>query len=115
MIRRPPRSTLFPYTTLFRSHDHALTTPFGIVERRRLHDLGPLVHLARAVDAPRRGWRRDERRRSARPRNRHADQHYLSQGGLRSGRRDLPKPPGVLPPGPELRLDVAPAQGATLV
>src|SRR5690348_17428768 len=26
MIRRPPRSTLFPYTTLFRScnHDHAL-------------------------------------------------------------------------------------------
>src|SRR2546423_3761576 len=24
MIRRPPRSTLFPYTTLFRSGDHAL-------------------------------------------------------------------------------------------
>src|SRR2546421_9559450 len=24
MIRRPPRSTLFPYTTLFRSADHAL-------------------------------------------------------------------------------------------
>src|SRR3712207_7472686 len=24
MIRRPPRSTLFPYTTLFRSHEHAL-------------------------------------------------------------------------------------------
>src|SRR2546430_10476551 len=23
MIRRPPRSTLFPYTTLFRSHDCA--------------------------------------------------------------------------------------------
>src|SRR5258707_10628181 len=23
MIRRPPRSTLFPYTTLFRSHDSA--------------------------------------------------------------------------------------------
>src|SRR2546425_7438542 len=23
MIRRPPRSTLFPYTTLFRSHDFA--------------------------------------------------------------------------------------------
>src|SRR2546429_1933754 len=22
MIRRPPRSTLFPYTTLFRSHNH---------------------------------------------------------------------------------------------
>src|SRR5689334_23757756 len=25
MIRRPPRSTLFPYTTLFRSHTHAFT------------------------------------------------------------------------------------------
>src|SRR3712207_7267921 len=24
MIRRPPRSTLFPYTTLFRSHDRFL-------------------------------------------------------------------------------------------
>src|SRR4051794_41710342 len=24
MIRRPPRSTLFPYTTLFRSHDHGV-------------------------------------------------------------------------------------------
>src|SRR2546427_3874470 len=26
MIRRPPRSTLFPYTTLFRSHDAFLRT-----------------------------------------------------------------------------------------
>src|SRR3989449_7195051 len=26
MIRRPPRSTLFPYTTLFRSHSAAATT-----------------------------------------------------------------------------------------
>src|SRR5260221_8425583 len=25
MIRRPPRSTLFPYTTLFRSQDNKLT------------------------------------------------------------------------------------------
>src|SRR3712207_7309213 len=25
MIRRPPRSTLFPYTTLFRSSDHRQT------------------------------------------------------------------------------------------
>src|SRR2546427_1594571 len=24
MIRRPPRSTLFPYTTLFRSHSHGM-------------------------------------------------------------------------------------------
>src|SRR3712207_9246488 len=33
MIRRPPRSTLFPYTTLFRSHSVAghSTTDGGIV------------------------------------------------------------------------------------
>src|SRR5439155_2883302 len=28
MIRRPPRSTLFPYTTLFRSAARAYTAPF---------------------------------------------------------------------------------------
>src|SRR3712207_7131876 len=37
MIRRPPRSTLFPYTTLFRSRENAAparrTVPFG----RRCH------------------------------------------------------------------------------
>src|SRR5258708_29523284 len=27
MIRRPPRSTLFPYTTLFRSHHRAFAEP----------------------------------------------------------------------------------------
>src|SRR5215203_7506072 len=27
MIRRPPRSTLFPYTTLFRSHDRGQLVP----------------------------------------------------------------------------------------
>src|SRR2546430_16618472 len=27
MIRRPPRSTLFPYTTLFRSQDHSARLP----------------------------------------------------------------------------------------
>src|SRR3712207_7152434 len=32
MIRRPPRSTLFPYTTLFRSHGFAqgFATPLGL-------------------------------------------------------------------------------------
>src|SRR5688572_31826582 len=27
MIRRPPRSTLFPYTTLFRSHEQGTAPP----------------------------------------------------------------------------------------
>src|SRR3712207_7742176 len=31
MIRRPPRSTLFPYTTLFRSDPTPLLTPFYLV------------------------------------------------------------------------------------
>src|SRR2546425_13363735 len=33
MIRRPPRSTLFPYTTLFRSHDGGRQLP--VRTRRR--------------------------------------------------------------------------------
>src|SRR5256885_11122783 len=45
MIRRPPRSTLFPYTTLFRSHwrvaDH---------QRRRLHRLEPDGALLSGLD-----------------------------------------------------------------
>src|SRR2546428_3895279 len=32
MIRRPPRSTLFPYTTLFRSHTSTFWTPSVILE-----------------------------------------------------------------------------------
>src|SRR5438445_8243880 len=34
MIRRPPRSTLFPYTTLFRSHAVWLAPPAGSLRRR---------------------------------------------------------------------------------
>src|SRR5258707_7765959 len=44
MIRRPPRSTLFPYTTLFRSRSsdepsHAGTPPEGTRDRRRAGDV----------------------------------------------------------------------------
>src|SRR3712207_8878366 len=39
MIRRPPRSTLFPYTTLFRSREGALRRAHGAAAARggRLH------------------------------------------------------------------------------
>src|SRR5689334_24837933 len=35
MIRRPPRSTLFPYTTLFRSRLHVRREESGRDEKRR--------------------------------------------------------------------------------
>src|SRR3712207_8147063 len=41
MIRRPPRSTLFPYTTLFRSDLLAL------LRRQQLHRLTEREHLVR--------------------------------------------------------------------
>src|SRR2546422_2830843 len=53
MIRRPPRSTLFPYTTLFRSSR----------ERAR-----PVVHEGKTAgdrEVPRRGDRGRQRRRRA--------------------------------------------------
>src|SRR2546429_4924597 len=33
MIRRPPRSTLFPYTTLFRSHRGRMSKPLARLRR----------------------------------------------------------------------------------
>src|SRR3712207_7026611 len=39
MIRRPPRSTLFPYTTLFRSH--VRDAPVTEVEQVLHHQVGP--------------------------------------------------------------------------
>src|SRR3712207_8735039 len=50
MIRRPPRSTLFPYTTLFRSgqHGHVL----GDAPRPRLGPLGDLNLVEDGVPVP---------------------------------------------------------------
>src|SRR5256886_8263259 len=49
MIRRPPRSTLFPYTTLFRSHDPGHV--HHQIARRHVHDLHALRVAARNADA----------------------------------------------------------------
>src|SRR2546430_16236786 len=38
MIRRPPRSTLFPYTTLFRSVFECLTICWEIGQASRIHN-----------------------------------------------------------------------------
>src|SRR2546425_3919529 len=42
MIRRPPRSTLFPYTTLFRSCRHVAVGQVDVVDRDRRAVLGEL-------------------------------------------------------------------------
>src|SRR2546430_4449954 len=39
MIRRPPRSTLFPYTTLFRSESVSHLAPLGWHDLCRIYDL----------------------------------------------------------------------------
>src|SRR2546430_6886569 len=59
MIRRPPRSTLFPYTTLFRSHVlHARVraaegrVQAGVVEAILEHLVEPDRHVERPFRAP---------------------------------------------------------------
>src|SRR5256886_12340485 len=52
MIRRPPRSTLFPYTTLFRSLVVRLDQVRPELEGFLEEGLGILVHLALQVDEP---------------------------------------------------------------
>src|SRR3712207_7605285 len=59
MIRRPPRSTLFPYTTLFRSVVERADEPLGVAVRER-----PEQHAVdEREDRDRGGDADDERRR----------------------------------------------------
>src|SRR3712207_8500444 len=54
MIRRPPRSTLFPYTTLFRSRVYTMKEidAYGVssIVRRALRDLSHLERVHLSVD-----------------------------------------------------------------
>src|SRR3989454_8944880 len=48
MIRRPPRSTLFPYTTLFRSQErrtYPTTAELGITNRLSVSLMVPMVRV----------------------------------------------------------------------
>src|SRR2546425_10947268 len=45
MIRRPPRSTLFPYTTLFRSSDRHRTARSSILAEHVRHGLCDRAHV----------------------------------------------------------------------
>src|SRR2546426_1220551 len=54
MIRRPPRSTLFPYTTLFRSRDVLYQRPHAEDHRARARVLlEDAVHPGAELQAPR--------------------------------------------------------------
>src|SRR5256885_5470502 len=65
MIRRPPRSTLFPYTTLFRSEaDLRRSTRISLIEARAARALGtnerggqPWASLARCSSLDRKSTR----------------------------------------------------------
>src|SRR5438045_4763360 len=46
MLRRPPRSTLFPYTTLFRSHEEGRTTAARTLG---VHRFVPFCHQGQAA------------------------------------------------------------------
>src|SRR2546426_8179431 len=50
MIRRPPRSTLFPYTTLFRSHRPAVRAQAVRVRRLRPGPARRATRLARSEE-----------------------------------------------------------------
>src|SRR2546430_13748587 len=53
MIRRPPRSTLFPYTTLFRSRSpHTIYMAQGLLYNRRLAEHEMLHDLLQRGDHP---------------------------------------------------------------
>src|SRR2546430_7912012 len=53
MIRRPPRSTLFPYTTLFRSAESGYADPSSTANAlvNRARELGATIVQYRHVDA----------------------------------------------------------------
>src|SRR5690242_21213923 len=64
MIRRPPRSTLFPYTTLFRSWDKSSTRASVRHKLRRTHTatilFGEAPSPRRGARATRSCWRSEE-------------------------------------------------------
>src|SRR2546427_2008545 len=67
MIRRPPRSTLFPYTTLFRSHPRR--------ESERSGELGQGADRPREGEAGRAELRFLRKRRGRTSRRRRSEEH----------------------------------------
>src|SRR3712207_7784395 len=122
MIRRPPRSTLFPYTTLFRSDDGRLVmdgTPAEVFRRvEELREIGldvplaaSLAHRLRRRGVPLEGDVLDADRKSTRLNSSHANISYAvfclkkknksppsaATHPLRRPRRRACLPPGATP------------------
>src|SRR3712207_8344813 len=78
MVRRPPRSTLFPYTTLFRSGGHDVPVAVGVLEHELHRDRGLLgVDPAGAAAEPvQLGGPRAGDRKSTRLNSSHANISY---------------------------------------
>src|SRR3989449_1629953 len=122
MIRRPPRSTLFPYTTLFRSPVHVFVGHAGggfveqhhlRVERERRRDLERALAAVRQLDRDRPGELRQADRveelegapvelaedplrapevERVTPRALEREPHVLEHGEVREDGRDLERP-----------------------
>src|SRR3712207_8351731 len=78
MIRRPPRSTLFPYTTLFRSVDLDPRERHGPLHGRscaETHDHHP-AHWEGELTHPREHRGREQDRKSTRLNSSHANISY---------------------------------------
>src|SRR5258707_4768120 len=73
MIRRPPRSTLFPYTTLFRSIWHSLRTS---LRRLLAAGLSPLVAREQELGLLLERWHLAKDRKSTRLNSSHANISY---------------------------------------
>src|SRR2546427_1884405 len=78
MIRRPPRSTLFPYTTLFRSDDGHQGQVEQAAEQGREpeRDSRLLVREAARAAPERQAWRRRRDRKSTRLNSSHSQISY---------------------------------------
>src|SRR3712207_8848317 len=81
MIRRPPRSTLFPYTTLFRSEEvvrdraHALAVQVQVDEQRRELSVPAVQKQAERLFGERRDAAGRERLRPRLRRVRRSEEH----------------------------------------
>src|SRR5258707_7308230 len=78
MIRRPPRSTLFPYTTLFRSHGN-LIEKAGLIQPllRGFHEGdAAAIHGLQRIVFSERVFERREDRKSTRLNSSHANISY---------------------------------------